>query len=170
MPSGRGGLSGDGYERRCGGRAGGKAGLPPLAGRQPRYPAQGHGQRRPASDGPGAGPRVGVIGDAGEQPAQFDSGRQLAALIEGGADHPGRSFLGPQWPDNLGSVSWRWLCRLKWASSEKAGIFAFAFQSVAVPQTGASRKWGDHAAVANGGPEVETGSNRWPNPEPSAPL
>jgi hypothetical protein len=78
---------------------------------------------------------VGVIGDAGEQPAQFDGGRQLAALIEGGADHPGRSFLGPQWPDNLGSVSWRWLCRLKWASSEKAGIFAFAFQSVAVPQT-----------------------------------
>jgi hypothetical protein len=32
---------------------------------------------------------------------------------------------------------------LKWASSEKAGIFAFAFQSVAVPQTGLSRHWGD---------------------------
>jgi hypothetical protein len=63
-------------------------------------------------------------------------------LIEGGADHPGRSFLGPQWPDNMGSVSWRWLCRLKWASSEKAGIFAFAFQSVAVPQTGPSIDWG----------------------------
>jgi hypothetical protein len=32
------------------------------------------------SDGPGAGPRVGVIGDAGEQPAQFDDGRQLAEV------------------------------------------------------------------------------------------
>ena len=36
-------------------------------------------------------------------------------------------------------VSWRWLCRLKWASSAKAGIFAFAFQSVAVPQANALR-------------------------------
>src|ERR1700687_1983596 len=45
------------------------------------------------------------------------------------------NMRGPQWPDNFGSVSWRWLCRLKWASSEKAGIFAFAFQRVAVPQT-----------------------------------
>ena len=61
-------------------------------------------------------------------------GRQLDALIEGGTDHPGRSFLGPQWPANLGSVSWRWLCRLKGASCEKAGIFASAFQRVAMPQ------------------------------------
>ena len=61
-------------------------------------------------------------------------GRQLAALIEGGADHPGHSFLGPQWPPNLGGLSWRWLCRLKGASSEKAGIFVSAFQSVAMPQ------------------------------------
>ena len=60
--------------------------------------------------------------------------RQLDALIEGGTDHPGRSFLGPQWPANLGSVSWRWLCRLKGASCEKAGIFASAFQRVAMPQ------------------------------------
>ena len=81
-----------------------------------------------------AGPRVRVIGDAGEQPAQFAGGRQLAALIEGGADYPGRSFLGPQRPPNFGSVSWRWLCRLKRPSGEKAGIFACAFQSVAMPQ------------------------------------
>ena len=60
--------------------------------------------------------------------------RQLAALIEGGADHPGRSFLGPQRPPNFGSVSWRWLCRLKWASGEKAGLFACAFQRVAIVQ------------------------------------
>jgi hypothetical protein len=35
---------------------------------------------------------------------------------------------------------------------------------------GASRNWGDHAAIANCGPGLETGSKRWPNPEPSAPL
>jgi hypothetical protein len=66
--------------------------------------------------------------------AQFDGGRQLAARIEGGADHPGCSFLGAQWPPNLGSLSWRWLSWLKVASGEKAGIFAFAFQSVAMGQ------------------------------------
>jgi hypothetical protein len=40
---------------------------------------------------------------------------------------------------------------LKWASSEKAGIFAFAFQSVAVPQTGVSRVWGDCGGTLLGG-------------------
>jgi hypothetical protein len=35
---------------------------------------------------------------------------------------------------------------------------------------GLSRNWGDQAATANCGPAEEAGSNRWPNPEPSAPL
>jgi hypothetical protein len=34
----------------------------------------------------------------------------------------------------MGGLSWRWLCRLKGASSEKAGIFASAFQNVTMPQ------------------------------------
>jgi hypothetical protein len=63
-----------------------------------------------------------------------NSRRKSLALIEGGADHPDRSFLGPQWPPNLGGLSWRWLCRLKGASGEKVGIFVSAFQSVAMPQ------------------------------------
>jgi hypothetical protein len=69
-----------------------------------------------------------------QQPTQFCD-RQLLALLEGGADPLGHSFPGPQWPPNLGGLSWRWLCRLKGASSEKAGIFVSAFQSVAMPQT-----------------------------------
>jgi hypothetical protein len=36
--------------------------------------------------------------------------------------------------------------------------------------SGVSREWGDHAAFANCGPGLETGSKRWPNPEPSALL
>jgi hypothetical protein len=33
-----------------------------------------------------------------------------------------------------------------------------------------SRNWGYQAAFASGGVEVETGSNKLLNPEPSAPL
>jgi hypothetical protein len=53
---------------------------------------------------------------------------------ERGADHPGHGFPGPRRPPNLGGLSWRWLCRLKGASDEKAGIFASAFQTVTMPQ------------------------------------
>jgi len=35
---------------------------------------------------------------------------------------------------------------------------------------GSVQRVGDHAAFANCGPGLETGSKRWPNPEPSAPL
>ena len=35
---------------------------------------------------------------------------------------------------------------------------------------GSVQRLGDHAALANGGCGWEIGSNRWPNPEPSAPL
>ena len=35
------------------------------------------------------GPRLRVVGDAWEQAAQLDGGRQLASLIEGGADRGG---------------------------------------------------------------------------------
>ncbi len=66
--------------------------------------------------------------------AQFDGGQQLTALLKGSADQPSRGFLGVQWPANLGSLSWRWLWRLKAASGEIPGIFASAFQRVAMGQ------------------------------------
>jgi len=55
---------------------------------------------------------------------------RLTAVLENRADHPGRSFPGPQRPLDLGSPSWRCLSRLKAASGKKAGLFASAFQRV----------------------------------------
>ena len=46
-------------------------------------------QRLPAGDGPGALPRLRVVGDAGEPPAQLDRSRELAALLVDGADRSG---------------------------------------------------------------------------------
>jgi hypothetical protein len=47
------------------------------------------GQRLPVGDGPRIFPRLIVVRDAREQPAQFDGGQHLATLIEGGADRGG---------------------------------------------------------------------------------
>ena len=63
--------------------------LPPLAGRQPRYPAQRYGQRLPAGKGASARPRLRIVGYSREQPAQLGGGGELAALVEGGADGGG---------------------------------------------------------------------------------
>ena len=62
----------------------------PIPARIPPLPrAQRHGQRLPAGDGPGTGAGLRGVGDGGEQPAQLDRGRQLAALLESGADRGG---------------------------------------------------------------------------------
>jgi hypothetical protein len=62
----------------------------PIPARIPPLPrAQRHGQRLPAGDGPGTGAGLGGVGDGGEQPAQLDRGRELAALLEDGADRGG---------------------------------------------------------------------------------
>ena len=59
----------------------------PIPARIPPLPrVQRHGQRLPAGDGPGTGAGLRGVGDGGEQPAQLDRGRELAALLEGGAD------------------------------------------------------------------------------------
>ena len=55
-------------------------------GTQPSDRARHHQQRLPAGDGPSALPRLHGASDQREQPAQFDRGRQLALLLEGGAD------------------------------------------------------------------------------------
>ena len=62
----------------------------PIPARIPPLPrAQRHGQRLPAGDGPGTGAGLRGVGDGGEQPAQLDRGRQLAALLESGTDRCG---------------------------------------------------------------------------------
>ena len=58
----------------------------------PRRLGHWHRPWRPANDGPGTLPRLGVVGDAGEQPAQFDRGRELAALLISGANRGGLRF------------------------------------------------------------------------------
>jgi hypothetical protein len=54
--------------------------------------SQWRGQGCPASNDPGAFPSLRIVGHAGEQSAQLDCGRQLAATIEGGADRGGVGF------------------------------------------------------------------------------
>jgi hypothetical protein len=56
-------------------------------------------QRLPAGDGPGALPRLHVVGDARKHPAQLDRSRELAALLIDGAD---RSLI------RLGDDEHRW--------------------------------------------------------------
>jgi hypothetical protein len=58
-----------------------RAPLLPIPAGSPRQLGRGRGQRSPAGDGPGAGARLLVVDDTREQPAQFDRGRQLAALL-----------------------------------------------------------------------------------------
>ena len=65
----------------------------PIPARIPPLPrAQRHGQRLPAGNGPGTGAGLRGVGDGGEQPAQLDRGRELAALLVDGADRGGLSL------------------------------------------------------------------------------
>lgn len=50
------------------------------------------GRRLPVIDGPDAGLRLGMVGDPREALPQFDDGRQLAFLVEGGTDRGGINF------------------------------------------------------------------------------
>jgi hypothetical protein len=71
-------------------------GVVPPSGRAPwRQP--GHRgwrlrRRLPAGDGPDLGPRHRVVGDAGEQAAQFDRRGELAVLDEDGTDRGGNGL------------------------------------------------------------------------------
>ena len=52
----------------------------PIPARIPPLPrAQRDGQGLPAGNGPGTGAGLRGVGDGGEQPAQLDRGRELAA-------------------------------------------------------------------------------------------
>jgi hypothetical protein len=62
------------------------AGLAVLATTQPRHRTRSDWQRRPPGDAPGACPRLRVVGDPREPPAQLDSSRQLSLLVEDSAD------------------------------------------------------------------------------------
>jgi hypothetical protein len=62
----------------------------PIPARIPPLPrAQRDGQWLPAGDGPGTRAGLGGVGDGGEQPAQLDRGRELAALLVDAADRGG---------------------------------------------------------------------------------
>jgi hypothetical protein len=66
--------------------AGREAALAVLAGTQPRHRARLDWQRHPSRDAPSVCPRLRVVGDPREPPAQFDSSRQLSLLVEDRAD------------------------------------------------------------------------------------
>jgi hypothetical protein len=61
------------------------------------------GQWLPAGDGPGALPGLHVVRDGGEQPAQFDCGRELATTIEGGTDCGGFCLGDNEHPPSMGT-------------------------------------------------------------------
>jgi hypothetical protein len=70
---------------------------------QPPDRARRRGQRLPAGYGPRALPRLHVVGDGGEQPAQLDGGRQFASLIEDGADRRGLCLADHEHPGSMGA-------------------------------------------------------------------
>ena len=73
------------------------------AGVKSRYPpGRARWQRLPTGNGPGAFPRLHGVGDAGKQPAQLDGGRQLAVLLEGGADCGGFCLGDDEHPRSMG--------------------------------------------------------------------
>lgn len=81
--------------------AGRETGLAVLAGTQPRQRARRGWQRRPPGYAPSARPRLRVVGDSWEPPAQLDSGRQLSLLIKDDANRVGISFGDDEHPQNM---------------------------------------------------------------------
>jgi hypothetical protein len=55
----------------------------------------------PPCDGPGAGPRLRVVGDPWEPSAQLDSSRQLSLLIKHGTDRGGISLGNDEHPNSM---------------------------------------------------------------------
>jgi hypothetical protein len=66
--------------------AGREAGLAVLADTQPRHRAGLDWQRRPPGDAPSVCPRLRVVGDPREPPAQLDSSRGLSLLVQDSTD------------------------------------------------------------------------------------
>ena len=59
------------------------------------------GRLRPSNDAPDAGPRLRIVGDPAEPPAQLKRSRQLALLLEDGADRGGISLSDDEHPGNM---------------------------------------------------------------------
>ena len=70
---------------------------------QPRHRPRRVRHRRPPGDGPGASPRLGIVGDPREPPAQLDGGRQLALLIEDSADRSNIGFGDDEHSKSMGT-------------------------------------------------------------------
>jgi hypothetical protein len=70
---------------------------------RPRPLTRPHRQRFPAGNGPGALPGFRHVGHAGEQPAQLGGSRQLASLVEGGADRGGFCLGDDEHPRSMGT-------------------------------------------------------------------
>jgi hypothetical protein len=64
-------------------------------------PSRMRRQRLPGGDSTRAFPRLSGVGDAREQPAQLDCGRQLAATLECGADRGGFRFGNDEHPASM---------------------------------------------------------------------
>jgi hypothetical protein len=59
-------------------------------------------QRFPAGYGASTRPRLHIVGDAREQSAQLDRGRQLTTLNEGGTDRVGLDLGDDKHPERVG--------------------------------------------------------------------
>jgi hypothetical protein len=79
------------------------AALAALAGMQSCPRAQRRRQRLPIGNGPGAFPRLSIVGDGREQPAQLDGSRHLPSLVEGGTDCGGFWLGDNQHPPSMGT-------------------------------------------------------------------
>jgi hypothetical protein len=79
-----------------------------LAGTQFSHRAKLGWHWRPPGDAPGARPRVRVVGDSWEPPAQLDNGRQLSLFIEDGTDRGGIGFGDDKHPQSMTRAHHGW--------------------------------------------------------------
>ena len=100
-----------------------EADLPLTARTQRRHWARRVLQRFPSGDGPGACPRLRVVGDPWEPAAQLDGGGQLALLIENSADRGGIGLGDGEHPVRMGPRT----------AADKRGVSPLRWQRIAKP-------------------------------------
>jgi hypothetical protein len=97
-----------------------EAGLGVLRAMQPRHRAHLLRQRCPPGDGPSARSRLRIVANPGKPPTQLDHSRQLALLVEDGADRSSISLVDDKHPRTMAMqipVGKRGVLALWWRAS-----------------------------------------------------